>query len=97
MICTQPNTLAFLVCSPFLIPYMNNSSYCQYDGEGTENGDKMITGFGGKLYEERLQLLGRTTLETRRLRRVGDLIEVFKIYTNKIKIALYVCFIQTMM
>jgi len=31
-------------------------------------------------YQDRLRMLGRTTLETRRLR--GDLIEVFKILTG---------------
>ena len=38
---------------------------------------RMIDGYKSKLYEERVQLLGLTTLETRRLR--GDLIETFKI------------------
>ena len=38
---------------------------------------RMITGFKGISYEERLRLLKITTLETRRLR--GDLIETFKI------------------
>jgi len=38
---------------------------------------RMIGGYKTKPYEERLQLLGLTTLETRRLR--GDLIETFKI------------------
>ena len=38
---------------------------------------RMITGFKGKSYLERLGLLRITTLETRRLR--GDLIEAFKI------------------
>ena len=38
---------------------------------------KLVVGTRGKGYEERLQMLGMTTLETRRIR--GDLIEVFKI------------------
>ena len=37
---------------------------------------KMISGLSEMGYEERLKILGLTTLETRRLR--GDLIEVFK-------------------
>ena len=37
----------------------------------------MMVGTRGKGYEERLHMLGMTTLETRRIR--GDLIEVFKI------------------
>ena len=37
----------------------------------------MISGLSEMGYEERLKILGLTTLETRRLR--GDLIEVFKI------------------
>jgi hypothetical protein len=39
---------------------------------------KMISSLKDHSYEERLQILGLTTLETRRLR--GDLIEVFKIF-----------------
>ena len=40
----------------------------------------MIQGFSGMSYQERLQLLNLTTLETRRIH--GDLIEVFKIFTG---------------
>jgi hypothetical protein len=38
---------------------------------------RLVMGSRGKGYEERLQMLGLKTLETRRIR--GDLIEVFKI------------------
>ena len=41
---------------------------------------RMIEGCKAKSYEERLRMLGLTTLETRRLR--GDLIETFKIVKN---------------
>ena len=37
----------------------------------------MVSNLRNKSYEERIEILGLTTLETRRLR--GDLIEVFKI------------------
>ena len=40
---------------------------------------KLIPGLGDLRYEERLKECGQTTLETRRLRRGGDQIEVFKI------------------
>ena len=40
---------------------------------------KMIQGFSGMGYQERLQVLNLTTLETRSI--CGDLIEVFKIFT----------------
>lgn len=43
---------------------------------------KMIRGFGGLSYEERLRRCGLTTLETRRTR--GDLIEAYKILTGKV-------------
>jgi ribonuclease P/MRP protein subunit RPP40 len=41
---------------------------------------KLVVGTNGMSYEERLQFLDMTTLETRRV--IGDLIEVFKILTG---------------
>ena len=42
---------------------------------------RMIRGFGALTYEERLERCGLTTLDKRRCR--GDLIETYKIMTNK--------------
>jgi ribonucleases P/MRP protein subunit RPP40 len=42
---------------------------------------RMVHGLKGKQYEERLKILGLTTLEKRRQR--SDLIEIFKILTGK--------------
>ena len=53
---------------------------------------KLISGLSGLGYEERLKILGLTTLETRRLR--TDLIEVFKIlkgYENIDKKVFFIC------
>ena len=44
---------------------------------------KMIRGFHRLSYEERLKLCGLTTLEKRRVR--GDLIETYKLMTNKVE------------
>ena len=46
-------------------------------GEGAKESDQDGGGSGGYSYENRLRILGLTTLETRFLR--ADLIEVFKI------------------
>jgi ribonuclease P/MRP protein subunit RPP40 len=46
---------------------------------------KLVSGFRNKSYSERLNLLGLTTLERRRVR--GDLIETFKIVTGREKIS----------
>jgi len=43
----------------------------------TASANKLISGLSEVRYEERLEILGLTTLETRRLRE--DLMEVFKI------------------
>ena len=45
---------------------------------------KMVQGLTNLSYEERLKRLGLTTLETRHLR--ADLLEVFKIMTDKEKV-----------
>jgi len=45
---------------------------------------KLVSGLREKTYEERLAILGLTTLENRRLR--GDLIETYKIITAKERI-----------
>ena len=45
---------------------------------------KMVSGFRNKSYNERLKLLGLTTLSKRRIR--GDLIETFKILTDREKL-----------
>ena len=61
------------------------SPYLQKDKEVLEKvqrrATKMIRGFGKMTYEERLAKCGLTTLEKRRCR--GDLIETFKLMTNK--------------
>src|ERR1043165_932866 len=61
------------------------SPYTKKDKEGLEKvqrrATKMIRGFGKMTYEERLVNCGLTTLEKRRCR--GDLIETYKLMTNK--------------
>ena len=42
---------------------------------------RLVKGFAKKSYEDRLRLLGFTTLQQRRLR--GDLIEMYKILTGR--------------
>jgi hypothetical protein len=61
------------------------SPYMQKDKEVLEKvqrrATKMIRGLGALTYEERLERCGLTTLDKRRCR--GDLIETYKIMTNK--------------
>jgi len=52
---------------------------------------KLISGLSEMGYEERLKILGLTTIETRRLR--GDLIEVFKILKGYENILIKKCFL----
>jgi len=56
-------------------PYLKKD--ISFFGNGTKTATKLISGLSEMGYEERLKILGLTTLETRRLR--WDLIEVFKI------------------
>ena len=61
------------------------SPYMQKDKEVLEKvqrrATRMIKGFGTLTYEERLEKCGLTSLEKRRCR--GDLIETYKLMTNK--------------
>ena len=69
-------------------PWLKKDTECLEEVQ--QRASKMVLGFRNLKYHERLSQLGLTTLKTRRLR--GDLIETYKLLTNKQDIDSKQCF-----